>query len=118
MDMKLNTVGQKIEMLFAKASRGQCMLFAVAILSALIAPGVFAIAAPAAGSFAYDIYDVVVIQVLGGPIGFVGGLATIVYGASQLMRSWMMAIMSIVSGTMIIKADTITTSLGMLVSAV
>ena len=97
-------------------SRRVAIMASLAAGIVVFAPGVFAIAAPAAGSFAYDVYDVVVVQVLGGPIGFVGGLATIVYGASQLMRSWMIAVLAIVSGTVIIKADTITASLGMLIS--
>lgn len=99
----------------ALRSRKSAMIGA-GVAVAAISPGAFAITAPTAGSFAYDVYDVVVLQVLGGPIGFVGGLATIVYGASQLMRSWMVAVLAIVAGTVIIKADTITASLGMLIS--
>lgn len=76
---------------------------------------VLAFTAPAAGTFGYDIYDVVVTQILSGPIGFVGGVVLIVWGASQLMRSWMTTIMCVIAGTVLIKAVTILTSLGMLV---
>jgi hypothetical protein len=76
---------------------------------------VVAFTAPAAGTFGYDIYDVVVTQILSGPIGFVGGVVLIVWGASQLMRSWMTTIMCVIAGTVLIKAVTILTSLGMLV---
>jgi len=40
-----------------------------------------AIVQPAVGDFGYDIYDIAVNDILQGPIGFVGGLATIVIGA-------------------------------------
>ena len=88
---------------------------------ALVCGGVWAgnaavgFTAPAAGTFGYDIYDVVVTQILSGPIGFVGGVVLIVWGASQLMRSWMTTIMCVIAGTVLIKAVTILTSLGMLV---
>ncbi len=95
----------------------QGMAIVAALIGVAAPSAVLAIAAPTAGSFAYDVYDVVVNQVLRGPIGFVGGLGTIVYGASQLMRSWMVAVLAIVAGTVIIKADTITASLGALTSA-
>lgn len=77
-----------------------------------------AIAIPAAGSFAFDVYDVVVTQVLQGPIGFVGGLAVIVIGAAQLTKSWVLAILGIISGTVIIRADAIVASLGMVTTAI
>jgi len=83
------------------------------LLVAALLPGLaVAITVPVAGSFAYDVYDVVVVKILQGPIGFVGGLATIVFGAAQLMKSWMVALLAIVAGTVIIRADTITSSLG------
>ena len=39
---------------------------------------------PAAGSFAFDIYDVAVNQVLNGPIGFTGGVAAMAMGGMML----------------------------------
>ena len=69
-------------------------------LIAVLAPGLFpamawAITAPAAGDLGYDAYDLVVNQMLNGPVGFVGGVASIVAGASQLMKSWMLALLGI-----------------------
>ena len=75
-----------------------------------------AFTAPTAGSLGYDVYDVVVNQMLGGPIGFVGGVVLIVWGASQVMRQWLTTVLCIIAGTVIIKGQTIVTSLGALVS--
>lgn len=90
-------------------------LLVLVIGSLLSTNAAMAFTAPAAGSFGYDVYDVVVTQILSGPIGFVGGVVLIVWGASQLMRSWMTTIMCVIAGTVLIKAVTILTSLGMLV---
>lgn len=88
----------------------------LALLALFLGPqAVMAIAAPATGTFAYDLYDLAVNDILNGPIGFVGGLAVIVYGASQLMRSWMVALLAIMAGSVIIEADAIVTSLGALI---
>jgi hypothetical protein len=76
---------------------------------------VFAFTTPAAGSFGYDVYNTVVNDILGGPIGFVGGVFLIVWGATQLMRNWMMTIACVIAGTVLIKSVTILTSLGALV---
>lgn len=75
-----------------------------------------AITAPAAGSFAYDVYDIGVNKILQGPVGFVGGVAAIVIGAISAIRAQiMLAIPAILGGAVLLKADTITTSLGMIV---
>ena len=73
-----------------------------------------AITAPVAGSFAYDVYDIGVNKILQGPIGFVGGVMAIVIGAIAAIRAQiMLAIPAILGGAVILKADAITTSLGM-----
>jgi hypothetical protein len=87
------------------------MLFAAAFGSS----AVFAFTTPAAGSFGYDVYNTVVNDILGGPIGFVGGIFLIVWGATQLMRNWMMTIACVIAGTVLIKSVTILTSLGAMV---
>jgi hypothetical protein len=81
----------------------------------LLSPAVFAFTTPAAGSFGFDVYNIVVTEILGGPIGFVGGVILIVWGATQLMRSWMTTITCVIAGTVLIKAVTILTSLGAVV---
>jgi len=90
---------------------------AVAVLPEMAA-AITAPAAPAAGApvpLAYDIYDVAVNGILKGPIGYVVGIATIVFGATQLIKAWPIALMSVLGGTAIIKSDTIVSSLGMMI---
>ena len=75
-----------------------------------------AITAPVAGSFAYDVYDIGVNKILQGPIGFVGGVMAIVIGAIAAVKAQiMLAIPAILGGAVILKADAITTSLGMVI---
>ena len=75
-----------------------------------------AITAPTTGSFAYDVYDIGVNKLLKGPVGFVGGVAAIVIGAIAAIRAQiMLAIPAILGGAALLKADTITASLGMIV---
>lgn len=85
------------------------------LAATFVTSAAFAVVAPTdTASFGYDFYDIAVVQILNGPIGFVGGLAAIVLGATQLMKSWPAAIMGVLTGTAIIRAEDITTSLGML----
>lgn len=86
------------------------------LASAFVTSAAFAITAPSnVNSFGYDFYDIAVVQILNGPIGFVGGLAAVVMGATQLMKSWPAAVMGVLTGTAIIKAEDITASLGFLI---
>lgn len=71
-----------------------------------------AFTAPAAGDFGYDVYDIVVNQILNGPIGFIGGVALIVFGATKIMSNWMMTILCIIAGTILIRADDLVVTLG------
>jgi hypothetical protein len=71
-----------------------------------------AFTAPAAGDFGYDIYDIVVNQILNGPIGFIGGVALIVFGATKIMTNWMMTILCIIAGTILIRAADLVVTLG------
>ena len=84
-------------------------------LLALLPFGVNAITAPAAGSFAYDLYDVGVNDIVKGAPGFVGGVAGVAYSATKLSTDWKAASLGILASTMVIKADAITTSLGALI---
>lgn len=70
---------------------------------------------PVAGSFAYDAFDLVVNQILKGPIGFVGGVVAIVFGATQLLKSWVIALFCIIGGAIAVRADAVVQSLGALV---
>ena len=71
---------------------------------------------PAPGSFAFDLYDVAVNDILNGPIGFVGGVSSMVMGGVMaIQQKLMLAIPCVLGGAGIMTADTITTSLGAVV---
>lgn len=104
----------------AQRQRAMRQAFGLAMLVAvLVSPMmVEAFTAPAAGSLGYDIYNVVVNQLLSGPIGFVGAIILIVWGATQVMKQWLITVLCVICGTIIIKCQTIVTSLGALVPVV
>jgi len=85
------------------------LCLAVALLGSGMAS---AFSAPAVGDFGYDVYDIVVNQILTGPIGFIGGVALIVFGATQIMKNWFSTILCIIAGTVLIRADALVVTLG------
>ncbi len=75
-----------------------------------------AITAPSAGSFAYDVYDIGVNSILKGPIGFIGGVGAIVFGAIEAIRGRILeAVPAILGGAALLKADSIVQTLGCIV---
>lgn len=74
-----------------------------------------AITTPAANSFAYDLYDVGVNNILNGAPGFIGGLFGVVYSATKIASNWIAAVLGILGSTAVLQADNITTSLGALI---
>lgn len=92
------------------------MAFLALLFVLLIAPLAHAIVAPAAGSFAYDVYDIGVNQILRGPIGFVGGVVAIVIGAVMAIQGEVMySVPAILGGAVMLRADTVVTSLGAII---
>jgi hypothetical protein len=88
---------------------------ATIVLVSLVASDAFAIGAPATGSFAYDVYDIAVTKILKGPIGFVGGLGAVAYGAALAIQQRIGgAIPALLGGGVLLKADEIVASLGLL----
>lgn len=87
----------------------------VASLLSLFAGQALAFTAPAAGDFGFDIYDITVNQILGGPIGFIGAVALIVWGATKMMTNWMITIVCVIAGTILIRADDLVQTLGAVV---
>lgn len=84
-------------------------------IATVMSPEVAAWSAPAAGSFAYDIYDIGVNKLLKGPIGFVSGVAIIAYSASNFSQGPWKAVTGILMGSGMAKADTITSSMGAMI---
>lgn len=78
-----------------------------------ISTDAFAITAPAATTFAYDVYDIAINNIIKGPIGFVAGAMAIVFGAVLAIKQEIMgAVPAILGGAILLKADTIVVSLG------
>jgi hypothetical protein len=91
-----------------------CMVISLFVL--MLQTIAFAIVAPATGTFAYDVYDVAVVKMLQGPIGFVGGVAAMIIGAVLAIQGKIMgAIPAICGGAVLLKADALVTSLGAII---
>lgn len=91
------------------------LLWAFAVSVLLTGWDATAFTAPASGTLGYDVYNVVVTKLLSGPIGFVGAVILIVWGATQVMKQWLITVLCVIAGTVIIKAQSIVTTLGALV---
>ncbi len=81
------------------------------------ANNVFAITAPTdPNAFGYLFYDYVVLRGLQGSIGFVAGLCIVIFGATLLPQGkYIPALITIVSGGLILGADSIVTGFGMMI---
>jgi len=91
-------------------------LLAGLALSLAVISNAWALAAPSAGTLAYDVYDIGVNGILKGPIGFIGGLSAVVYGAYLAVRSEIMgSVPALLGGAALLKADAIVTTLGAII---
>ena len=85
----------------------------LAVFTLLAAGGAHAITAPATGSLFYDAYDVVINSMLKGAVGFVAAILIFALSIGLfLMQKVIPGIVGIVCAAILIKADTIVTSLG------
>ena len=76
-----------------------------------------AFATPATGTFAYDIFDIGVNQILKGPIGFAAGVGSMVAAAVMAIRQMLLpAAATVLGGAFLLKADSVVTSLGAMVN--
>jgi len=75
-----------------------------------------AMAVPAAGSFAYDLYDIGVNQILLGPIGFIAGVACMVFAAILAIRQMILPAAGVVlGGAFLLKADSVVQTVGAMI---
>jgi hypothetical protein len=85
----------------------------LAVFTFLMAGGAHAITAPATGSLFYDAYDIVINSMLKGAVGFVAAILIFALSIGLfLMQKVVPGIVGIVCAAILIKADTIVTSLG------
>ncbi len=88
----------------------------LAAIFGFFATNAMAMAVPAAGSFAYDIYDIGVNQILLGPIGFIAGVGFIALAAILAIRNMYIPAGGIVlAAAFMLKADAVIQSFGVLI---
>jgi len=91
-------------------------LLMLAVLFA-VSGNAFAMAVPAAGSFAYDLYDIGVNQLLLGPAGFVAGVTFMAIAAVLAIRQMIVPAAGVVlGGAFLLKANTVVESIGSIIS--
>ncbi|MBM9514060.1 hypothetical protein [Desulfogranum marinum] len=89
------------------------LITALSLACLMVATNTLAMTTPATGSFAYDLYDIGVNQMLLGPIGFVGGCAVMVLAAILAIRQMLLpAAGAILGGAFLLKADAVVQSVG------
>lgn len=110
--MKFESQSQKKEKLNC-AIKLMCSFLTVAFVIGF-ADAALALTSPASGSFFYDVYDIGVNKILKGAPGFVIGCGAIAWGGSMLFKSQVVpAVMSILGGGIVLKADTVVSTLGL-----
>ncbi|MGB3209292.1 MAG: hypothetical protein WBB19_01160 [Desulforhopalus sp.] len=113
----MNTLQHTTE---TKNVRQPKIITAMAVFTAaclLISANAMAMAVPAAGSFAYDLYDIGVNQILLGPIGFVAGVACMVFAAILAIRQMILPAAGVVmGGAFLLKADAVVQTVGAMIS--
>ena len=110
------TVNKVMSFLRARFGSGRAAYGFLAFLGLMaVSGGAHAFTAPAATDLGFDIYDIVVNKGVKGPMGFVAGVASFLFGVSQLFRNVMVGIPTIVAAVCLIKADTILQTFGMVI---
>ena len=95
--------------------RTMYLTIAVAMLT-LVASQAMALTAPVAGSFGYEAYSFLITDVLKGPFGAIAGILAIITGVVVMIQQKMVpAVLAILGGILVINADKITTSIGMVI---
>jgi hypothetical protein len=75
----------------------------------------FAITAPTSGSLFFDVYDIVVNSMLKGAVGFVAAILVFMMGIGLFfVQKIIPGIIGVVCAALIIKADSIVTTLGVI----
>lgn len=93
-----------------------CVGMLAALMLAFSALESHAVTAPESGSFMYDAYDVVVNKVLKGAFGYVAAMFIFVSGIAMFFKQAIVSgVISMVCTALILKSDSIVTSLGMLI---
>jgi len=87
-------------------------LLLYSIVGAVFPGMAMAFTAPAQTGLGYDVYDTIVNDVIGGPLGFIGAVSLMIFGAFQIMSNWVITLLCVIAGTVIINAEALVTALG------
>ena len=92
-------------------------IIAVLVAATLVMAGnALALTAPSTGTFAYDLYDIGVNQILKGPIGFIAGVACMVLAAVLAVRQMLLpAVSCVLGGAFLLKADSVVQTIGAII---
>ncbi|OPY70742.1 MAG: hypothetical protein A4E57_00359 [Syntrophorhabdaceae bacterium PtaU1.Bin034] len=91
------------------------IMIAVTVLLLGSALPSFAITAPTSGSLFFDVYDIVVNSMLKGAVGFVAAILVFMMGIGLFfVQKIIPGIIGVVCAALIIKADSIVTTLGVI----
>ena len=100
---------------FRKHLNGTAWMAAV-LLSLMKASNALAMTVPATGSFAYDLYDIGINQILLGPVGFTGGVACMCVAAILAIRQMILPAAGVVlGGAFLLRANTVVETIGALI---
>ncbi len=89
---------------------------AAVLLTLFQAGNALAMTVPATGSFAYDLYDIGVNQILLGPVGFTGGVACMCVAAILAIRQMILPAAGVVlGGAFLLRANTVVETIGALI---
>jgi hypothetical protein len=96
-----------------KSQTRHAVFLAAFVALCSLSSNAMAMTVPAAGSFAYDLYDIGVNQILLGPIGFVAGVACMVFSAILAIRQMILPAAGVVlGGAFLLKADAVVQTIG------
>jgi hypothetical protein len=106
-----------MEVIPMQQSNKRTMYLTIAVVMlTLVASQAMALTAPVAGSFGYEAYTFLITDVLKGPFGAIAGILAIITGVVVMIQQKMVpAVLAILGGILVINADKITTSIGMII---
>ncbi len=110
-------VAGKVKKFFRRSFARRCMGLTVVAGVLILASSLpsFAITAPTSGTLFYDVYDIVVNSMLKGAIGFVAAILVFMMGIGLFfMQKIIPGVIGVVCAALVIKADAIVTSLGLI----
>ncbi len=89
------------------------IIFAFSLILVGAAQMALAYTAPATGDFSYELYDLIVTNILDGPIGFVAGVGAMGGGAYILTQNKLLpGFLTLGGGVLLMNAENMVTSLG------